>query len=101
LAGDLALPEADALLWAIANRDARPRGTFHVRALTEARGLRERVGLVRRALFPPRAWILWEHRWAAGGRNRLLAAYAIHILRSPLWAVRAWRFRRRAERQAD
>jgi hypothetical protein len=99
VAADLGLPTADSILWTIAHRDARPRGTFHVQALSEARGARERAGVLRRALLPQAAWIVWEYRWAAGGRLRLLAAYGLHMLRSPALAARAWRFRRSAQRQ--
>jgi Uncharacterised nucleotidyltransferase len=95
LARRLELPAADALLWQIAHRGERPRGTFHLQAFSEARGLRDRMDLVRRSLLPTRAWIVWEHPWAARGRLRLSAAYCVHILRAPAWAIRAWRFRRR------
>jgi hypothetical protein len=56
--------------------------------------LRERAQVVRRALLPSRAWITWEMRWAARGRVYLAAAYGLHVLRAPLWALRALRFRR-------
>jgi hypothetical protein len=94
----LGLPAADDLLWQIANRGERPRGTFHVQAFAEARGLRERLGLLRRSLVPARAWIVWGNPKAGTSRVRLVAAYAAHILRAPAWAVRAWRFRRRSPR---
>jgi hypothetical protein len=92
----LELPPPDAALKEIARRDARPRGTFHLRALAEAGSLTERVGVVRRSIFPRRAWIVREHSWAAGNRRRLVAAYCVHVVRAPLWAARAWRFRRRS-----
>jgi hypothetical protein len=98
LADELGLPRADALLWHIAHRDERPRGTFHLQAFTEARGLRDRIAVVRRSLLPTRAWIVWEQPWAAQGGLRLLVAYARHIARAPVWVTRAWRFRREAGR---
>jgi hypothetical protein len=101
LARELRLPAADALLWAIAHRDTRPRGSFHLQTLTEARGLRGRAKVLRRSLLPTRAWIIWEHRWAARGGPQLLAAYGLHILRSPAWAAKAWLYRRRAQRRMD
>jgi hypothetical protein len=95
LARRLELPAAESLLWQIAHRGERPRGTFHMQAFTEARGLIERIKLLRRSLLPKRAWIVWEHPQAARSRVRLFAAYCAHILRAPAWATRAWRFRRR------
>jgi hypothetical protein len=91
----LDLPAADALLWQIAHRGERPRGTFHMKAFTEARSLRARMNLLRRSLLPTRAWIVWEHRWAARSPLHLFAAYCTHILRAPALAIHAWRFRRR------
>lgn len=91
----LELPAADALLWQIEHSGERPRGHFHLQAFTEARGLRERMNLLRRSLLPRRAWIVWEHPEAGRSRLRLFAAYCVHILRAPAWAIRAWRFRRR------
>jgi hypothetical protein len=91
----LELPAADDLLWEIAHRDERPRGTFHLQAFTEAGDLRERMHVIRRSLVPTRAWIVWEHPKAGTSRLRLFAAYCMHILRAPAWAARAWRFRRR------
>jgi hypothetical protein len=98
LADELGLPEAEAQLWAIAHREERPRGVFHLTAFNEATGVRERMGIARRTLLPKRAWIAREYPWAAVGRIRLFTAYGIHALRSPAWAARAWRFRRRAQR---
>jgi hypothetical protein len=100
LARELGLPSADALLWAIAHRSARPRGTYHLNALARAGTVRERIDVLRRSLLPRRAWIAWEYRWAEDRPARLLAAYTIHIARAPVWAVRAWRFHRGARRQA-
>jgi hypothetical protein len=94
----LDLPAADALLWQIAHRGERPRGTFHIQAFTEARGFRQRMNLLRRSLLPTRAWIVWEHPQAGKSRLRLFAAYCAHILRAPVWAARAWRFRRRNQK---
>jgi hypothetical protein len=96
VADELGLPPAEGLLWHIAHRDERPRGTFHLQAFTEARGLRERTAVLRRSLLPTRAWIVWEHPWAAAGGARLLAAYGLHISRTPALAVRALAFRRLA-----
>jgi Uncharacterised nucleotidyltransferase len=98
MASELELPSTDELSWQILHRDTRPRGTFHVQALAEARGLRERADLLRRSLVPTRAWIEHQYEWAAGSRGRMLAAHAIHLLRAPVWAVRAWRFRHAARR---
>ena len=95
LARRLELPAAEVLLWQIAHRGERPRGTFHLQAFTEARGLSERMKLLRRSLLPRRAWIVWEQPQAARSRGRLFVAYCAHILRAPAWAARAWRFRRR------
>jgi hypothetical protein len=91
----LGLPTADTLLWEIAHQGERPRGTFHLQAFNEASNLRERLNVLRRSLIPTRAWIVWEHPKAANGRLRLFAAYCAHIFRAPVWAIRAWRFRRR------
>jgi hypothetical protein len=98
IAGQLGLPDADDLLRRIAQRDERPRGTFHLQAFAEARGLRERMSMVRRSLLPARAWIVWGNPKAGTSRPRLFAAYCAHILRAPAWAARAWRFRRRNQR---
>jgi hypothetical protein len=96
---ELELPSAEALLWEIANRDVRPRGTYHLRALSEAANTDERLRVLRHALLPSRTWIIRHHRWADRGGLRLVAAYAVHILRSPAWGLRAWRYRRRLRRQ--
>ena len=84
--------------WKIRHRATRPRGTFHVQALAEADGLRERLRIVRRALLPSRAWIMHERPWARQGGLWLIPAYAGHLARAPAWAARAWRFRRAARR---
>jgi hypothetical protein len=98
LADELRLPRADALLWQIAHRNERPRGVFHLQAFTDASSLRERIGVARRSLLPARAWIVWERPWAARGGLWLSAAYAMHIMRAPVWVARAWAFRREARR---
>ena len=97
-ADELGLPSTEELDWAIRNRDARPRGTFHLQALARARGARGRLGVLRSSLFPTRNWIANEYLWVAGSRGRLVAAYAAHLLRAPAWAARAWRYRRRQRR---
>jgi hypothetical protein len=74
----------------------RPRGTFHLQALSGARGPRARARILRRALLPRRAWIVYTYPWARGGGPLLAAAYAVHLARAPLWAARAWRYRRTA-----
>jgi len=98
MAERLELPAAGSLDWAIHHRDARPRGTFHVRALEEADGLSGRAIVIRRALLPTRDWITSQEPAAARSRTRLVLAYGRHLLRSPAWAARAWWFNRRARR---
>jgi hypothetical protein len=92
----LELEPSGARLWAIQNRASRPRGTFHLQAFTEAAGASVKLSLIRRALLPPAAWIRWEYSWAGRGGLRLAIAYALHIARAPSWALRAWRYARRA-----
>ena len=58
----------------------------------------ERVRAVRRALLPSRAWILFQYPAAQRGGVWLIAARAHHLLRAPLWAARALRYRREARR---
>jgi hypothetical protein len=96
----LGLPLTDEEDWTIRHRVARPRGTFHVRALAEAGSLSERASILRRALLPERAWIVLQHPAAAHSTIRLVGAYATHLARAPAWAARAWRFRRKARRAA-
>jgi hypothetical protein len=98
VADELGLPATDELDWAIRHRDTRPRGTFHLRALSQAQGARARADVLRRSLFPNRAWIAWEYPWVQGNRVRLAAAYGAHLLRTPVWAARAWRHRREERR---
>jgi hypothetical protein len=101
LAEALALPATDQLDWEIRHAATRPRGTFHLQAFLEKRGPLERARVLRHALVPSRAWITAEYHWAHdAGAARLIAAYAIHLLSAPAWALRAWRFRRRAARAA-
>ena len=98
LAGQLNLPPTPQLDWEIQHRESRPRGTFHLQAWAEANGFRERLGVLRRALFPTPQWLRYHYRWV-GHRSWLLpVAYARHIARAPLWAGRAMRFRRQARR---
>jgi hypothetical protein len=98
IARELGLPPTPELDWKIHHRDGRPRGTFHLRAMADARGAKERANVLRRSLFPTPRWIRWEYKWAARGRALLLLAYARHILRAPLWAAKAGRFAARARR---
>ena len=98
LAGDLGLPPTDELTWAILNREARPRGAFQLDALSRARGFRKRANILRRSLFPNREWVIAHHPWAGAGRIPLAGAYAMHLTRAPVWAARAWRYRRRERR---
>ena len=95
LAERLALPDTSRLDWEI-RQAARPRGAFHVEALVSASGVRARASVLRRALVPGPVWMRRQYIWARSGRGRLLAAYALHLLRAPLWAARAAWFRHRA-----
>jgi Uncharacterised nucleotidyltransferase len=97
-AARLRLPTTAELDWKIRYGATRPRGTFHVQALAEADGLGDRLRILRSSLLPNRVWMVRQHRWAQGGRLRLVAAYAVHLARAPVWAARAWRFSRRARR---
>jgi hypothetical protein len=98
LASRLGLPPTAGLEWEIMHRERRPRGTFHLEAMAQARGLRERARVLLRSLFPSREWIEQQFPWARRSRPLLLAAYARHVIRAPIWAARAARFRR--ERRA-
>ena len=99
MARELQLPDTTQLDWEIRNRHSRPRGTFHLDAVLGAGSLRERLGVVRRALFPRRAWIVSQHPWAwQRGGIWVLAAYLVHLLRAPIWAARAVWFKRRRTR---
>lgn len=95
LADQLGLGSAERLLWDIANRDSRPRGTFHLEALAEARSARQKADVIRRALLPSPTWMRWEMSWATRSRAHLALAYLMHILRAPSWAARALRYIRR------
>jgi len=99
-AARLQLPSTDEEDWTIRNRADRPRGTFHVKALSEASTTAERLAIVRAALFPSRAWIEYHHPATRSSTVRLIGAYAMHLARAPIWAGRAWVFRRRARRAA-
>jgi hypothetical protein len=94
LADELGLGSAERVLWDLANRQLRPRGTFHLEALIGSGSVRDKLGVVRRALLPTRAWIGWEMRWATRSPAHLALAYVLHIARSPAWAVRAIRYSR-------
>jgi hypothetical protein len=96
LARALDLPATDRADWEIRNARARPRGTFHLRAFMDAESTSARLSVARRSLFPKRAWIMTERNWARRGGWRIPAAYTLHLTRAPLWAFRAWRFRRRS-----
>ena len=84
----------------IRHRGARPRGTLQLQALQELGSLSERLGLARRSLLPSRTWIIQEYPWARAGTPLILAAYAFHWMRLPLWAARSWRHRLHARRAA-
>jgi hypothetical protein len=100
LADGLGLASRGERSWEIANRASRPRGTFHLAALADARGPAAVASVLRRALFPKRAWIERQYPWAARGRFSLAGAYARHLLRTPSWAARAWGYRRRMRRES-
>ena len=95
LADELRLGSADRVLWDLSHRELRPRGAFHLEAVTSARSSREKLGIVRRALLPSPAWIGWEMRWATRSHAHLALAYVLHILRTPVWGARAIRYARR------
>jgi hypothetical protein len=99
LARRLRLPATDDLQWDIAHRGERPRGTLHLQAFSQAATLRERASVLRRALLPEPKWIAQQYPWARDRGVRLVAGYAAHLARTPVWAARAWSFGRRA-RQA-
>jgi len=99
LAETLELPSTSRLDWEL-RQARRPRGRFHLQAFLQARTVRARTHVVRRALFPHPRWIAHQYPWAREGRWRMPAAYLLHITRSPAWAVRAGVFRLR-QRRAD
>ena len=83
----LALPAVSQLNWTPANQ--KPRGTYYLRAFANAGSLTGRARVVRRALLPPSRWILREYPWAKRWRPLRIAAYAMHLMRAPLWGSRA------------
>jgi hypothetical protein len=97
----LGLPDSDRRSIEIELKNMRPRGTYHVGALASARTWGERATVIRHALFPTRAWILWQYRWSGRSRRHLLLAYGLHLLRSPAWAARAVAFRREVNRRSS
>jgi hypothetical protein len=99
LANALRLPDDPTFDWEIRHLDERPRGAFHVQAFREAGGPRERLRLLRRALLPNRRWLTVEYAWAQKSPLHLAAGYLLHLVRTPLWAARAWAFRRRRARR--
>ena len=98
VAAELGLPADSEREWEVAHRGERPRGASHVAALGRSRTLGERLELLRRALFPTRRWIEVEYAWAQRGSIQLVAAYAVHLVRTPVWAARAAVYARRARR---
>jgi hypothetical protein len=70
MATRLDLPTTDDLAWLIRHRGERPRGTFHLQALAEARSLPERLGVLRRSLLPQRPWLIQQHPWARHSADR-------------------------------
>ena len=95
LAESLDLPPTPALSWALSDPGARPPGTARLEAMQSADGLAGRARIVRRSLFPSRDWISVHFPWAGRSHARMAAAYALHVLRTPVWALRAWHYRRR------
>jgi hypothetical protein len=100
LASGLGLPIASTLEWEMDHRAERPRGTFYVEAFRDANTLRERLSLARRALIPNRRWLAVEYHWSRRGPVWRALAYGLHVARAPVWAARAWAFRRRARRSS-
>jgi hypothetical protein len=94
MADTLGAGSGERALWDIEHRDSRPRGTFHLEAFNAATTWRQRLDVIRRALLPSPRWISWEMRWATRSPLHLGAAYLAHVLRTPVWALRASRFRR-------
>lgn len=89
----LKLGTGEQVLWDLEHRESRPRGTFHLDALSRAVTFRQRLAILRRALFPPTEWIRWEMPWASRSPAALAAGYLVHLLRTPRWALRAALFR--------
>ena len=98
MARALGLPDAPETSWTVQHSRSRPRGTFHLEALVEAQGIRERAKVLRKSLLPRREWIIWTYPPARNSRIKLLRGYLRHLSRAPLWAFRAWQFRRNARR---
>ena len=98
VAAQLGLRSTVDLDWTIRHVHERPRGTFHLQAFVDAAGGRERLRVLRRSLLPSRLWITNQHQWARTGGLRVIAAYGVHLSRSPVLAGRAWLYRRRARR---
>ncbi len=98
LARTLTLPDVSQLNWMPAGE--WPRGTHHLRAFAAAGSLTARARVVRRALVPPSRWILWQYPWARRWQPLQVAAYAMHLMRAPLWGSRALRSHRRHGRPA-
>jgi hypothetical protein len=101
LAEDLRLASTEGFERAFGHGADRPRGSFHVAAFETAPGLRGRLALARRALFPQRRWLEVEFHWTTRGPLRPLRvaiARVLHLARVPVWALRAWSFSRRARR---
>jgi hypothetical protein len=96
----LGLPATDQLDWEIRHAASRPRGTFHLQALANRRGLLGRAELLRHALLPSRDWIAREHPWVRRAGATVVLGYLVHFVRAPGWAIRAWWFRRRSRRAA-
>lgn len=94
VADNLAVFPSKQAAWDMAHRHLRPRGADHLSALATTRSPRDRADLLRRALLPSRAWIRGEILWAHRSRSHMAAAYLLHLLRTPLWAARAYRFAR-------
>jgi hypothetical protein len=101
VAKQLGLPMGEALLREINRREFRPRGTFHWQAFVQARGVRARANVLKRSLLPRREWIIAERPWASRGQLSLLAAYSLHLLRAPAWALSALRYRRTGHEARD
>lgn len=98
VADDLAVFPSEQAAWDMAHRHLRPRGADHLSALAAAGTLGARAHLLRRALLPSAAWIRSEIRWAHRSRGHMAAAYLLHLVRTPLWATRAYRFARSRSR---
>ncbi|MGI8730713.1 MAG: nucleotidyltransferase family protein [Solirubrobacteraceae bacterium] len=98
LAESLELPSGDEVAWEVRHRDERPRGTFHIDALAQARTAGERLAVLRHALLPPAAWIKWEDSRSMRGTTHLVRGYVRHLRRAPRLAASAWRLHRRTRR---